>query len=332
MRVNTELFDDLAAAEADSAGALGRDSQPSPFSRIAWFRLLEDHVPLPGTPLIVRARSGERSAWLFLRREGKAARAWAAWYSLRVGPVGDPLLVPALIEALREAGIVEVTLAPMASTGPFLASCRAAGWRAFAEPATANWRADTSGRDFDSYWAARPKRLRNTAARKAKTAGLECQVFTGFDARAWAAYEAVYRASWKPDEGAPAFLRALAVQEGAAGTLRIGIAWKDGRPLAAQLWTVENGEAVIHKLAYRDDAKALSPGTILSQAMFRHVLDVDRVSAIDYGTGNEAYKADWMDGARTLWRVQAFDTRSLSGLVRVLKPAARHLAGRLRSR
>lgn len=332
MRVKTELFDGLAAAEADAAGALGRDAQPSLFARMDWFRLLEGHVHLPGQPLIVRARAGERSAWLFLRRDGKAARAWAAWYSLRVGPIGDPLLIPALMEALREAGVAEIELAPMAETASFLASCRAAGWRAFAEPATVNWRADTKGLDFATYWASRPKRLRNTAARKAKTAALDCEVFTRFDPAAWAAYEQVYRASWKPDEGAPAFLRALAEQEGAAGTLRLGIARKDGRPLAAQLWTVENGEALIHKLAYRDDSKALSPGTILSQAMFRHVLDEDRVSAIDYGTGNEAYKEDWMDGARTLWRVRAFDIRSLAGLARAARPAARHLARRLRSR
>ncbi len=332
MTVNTELFDTLDAVEADAAGALGREAQPCPFARIDWFRLLEAHVPLPGTPLVVRARDGGRSAWLFLRRDGKAARAWAAWYSLRVAPIGDPLLVPAVLEALRRAGIAEIELSPMAETASFLASCRAAGWRAFAEPSTGNWRADTRGLDFETYWAQRPKRLRNTAARKAKTAALECRVFTGFDAGAWAAYEEIYRASWKPDEGAPAFLRALAEQEGAAGTLRLGIASKDGRPIAAQLWTVENGEALIHKLAYRDDAKALSPGTILSQAMFRHVLDEDRVSAIDYGTGNEAYKADWMDRARTLWRVRAFDTRSLAGLTRALKPAARHLAARLRSR
>ena len=73
---------------------------------------------------------------------------------------------------------------------------------------------------------------------------------------AWADYEAVYAASWKPEEGSPAFLRALAEQEGAAGTLRLGIARRGGRPVAAQLWTVESGVATIHKLAYVEDERA----------------------------------------------------------------------------
>ena len=156
-----------------------------------------------------------------------------------------------------------------------------------------------AGEDFDAYWAKRPAQLRNTAKRKAKAAGLEIDIHDRFDEAAWADYEAVYRASWKPDEGSFPFLRALAEQEGAAGTLRLGVARKDGRPVAVQLWLVENGEATIHKLAYAEDAKALSPGTILGMAMFRHALDKDRVRRIDYGTGDEPYKADWMAEKRT---------------------------------
>src|SRR3712207_8457598 len=38
---------------------------------------------------------------------------------------------------------------------------------------------------------------------------------------------------------------------------------KDGAPIAAQLWLVENGEATIHKLAYAEREKGLSPGTLL---------------------------------------------------------------------
>jgi hypothetical protein len=330
--VNIEWFEGLDEAAADAAGALDREAQPSLFSRLDWFRLLDAHVPLPGTPLIARARQGDQAAWLFLRREGRAARAWAAWYSLRAGPIGDPLLVPHLLGALRSAGIASIELAPLEDTASVVASCRAAGWRPFVEPATTNWQIDTGEIDFATFWAQRPNRLRNTAARKSKAAALTVEIFTRFDEAAWQAYEEVYRASWKPDEGAPAFLRALAEQEGAAGTLRLGIARKDGRPVAAQLWLVENGEAVIHKLAYREDFKAFSPGTILSHAMFRHVLDEDKVRSIDYGTGDEAYKADWMDRSRILWRIQAFDARSLRGLAGAAATAARHLARRLRSR
>ena len=114
--------------------------------------------------------------------------------------------------------------------------------------------------------------------------------------------------------------------------MRLGIARKDGVPVAAQLWTVENGTAWIHKLAYREDAKSLSPGTILSEAMFRAAIDKDRVARIDYGTGDEPYKADWMDRRETLWRVEAFNPRTAAGLAGAVRAAASALVGRLRSR
>jgi hypothetical protein len=196
-------------------------------------------------------------------------------------------------------------------------------------PFTVNWRADTQGLDFDAYWARRPGQLRNTVKRREKAAGLDVKVHDCFDPQAWADYETVYRASWKPEEGSYPFLRALAEQEGAAGTLRLGIARKDGIPVAAQFWLVENGEAWIHKLAYAEAAKDLSPGTILSAAMFRHVLDQDRVDRIDYGNGDEPYKADWMDERRTLWQLRAFNPRTLKGLFRAGKAL---LAARRRSR
>ena len=120
-------------------------------------------------------------------------------------------------------------------------------------------------------------------------------------------------------------------QEGEAGTLRLGIARKDGRPVAAQLWLVENRQATIHKLAYREDMKALSPGTILGEAMFRRALDVDRVEAIDYGTGDDPYKRDWMAERRPLWRLLAFNPRHMFGLLGIAREKASALVRRARS-
>jgi CelD/BcsL family acetyltransferase involved in cellulose biosynthesis len=202
----------------------------------------------------------------------------------------------------------------------------------FAQPAAVSWQTDTRGLDFAAYWARRPSRLRSSADRKAKAAALDIAVHRRFDAAAWTDYEEVYRASWKPAEGSPSFLRALAEAEGAAGRLRLGIARRDGRALAAQLWLLEGGTATIHKLAYREDYKALSPGTVLSVAMFRAALDEDRVERIDYGVGDEPYKADWMDERRLLWRLDAYDPRSPIGLAGALRAAASSLVRRLRSR
>jgi CelD/BcsL family acetyltransferase involved in cellulose biosynthesis len=331
--VNIALFEDLEAVAQDAAGALDRVAQPSLFSRLSWFRLIHDHCPPRGRLNVLRARDGERSAWLFLAVEGRSARAYAAWYSLRFDAVGDrgADVMTSLAAALRKCGIARVELAPVADPAPLCDALRNAGWLVFATPRTGNWRIATEGMDFDTYWAARPAQLRNTAKRRGRLAGLEIEIYDRFDARAWADYEAVYRQSWKPEEGSFPFLRALAIQEGAAGTLRLGVARKDGRPVAVQLWLVENGEACIHKLAYAEGARAMSPGTLLGMEMFRRALDVDRVRAIDYGTGDDGYKKDWMGERRALWQVAAFDPRTLRGLAGAARAAASALVHRARS-
>lgn len=333
MAVNIELFGDLDDVARDAAGALDRDARPNPYNRLDWYRLIDAHCPPPGDLLAIRPDSGGQRGWLFLAVEGKTARAYAAWYSLRVGVIGDEGndVMTSFPIALRDQGIGKVDLAPVEYPDALAAGFRAAGWTVDIAPDKANWRVVTQGMDFDAYWATRPTKLRNTVKRKAKAAALEIEIHTQFSEAAWADYEAVYQASWKPEEGSFPFLRALAEQEGAARTLRLGIAKKDSVPVAAQLWLVENGEATIHKLAYTESAKALSPGTILSEAMFRHALDEDRVSVIDYGTGDEPYKAEWMGERRQLWRFTAYDPRSLTGLKGVLRAKASNLARRLRS-
>ena len=222
MTVNIAFYDDLDAVAADAAGALDRDGRPSLFERLDWFRLIAAYCPPAGKLLVVRAGN----AWLFLAVEGRHATAFSAWYSLRVGVAGDEQgdVMTAIARALRDRGLSSVTLAPMEHPEPLAAAFRAAGWLVDVEPRTGNWRVDVEGQSFDDYWASRPGQLRSTFKRRAKAAGLEIEIHDRFNPDAWAAYEAVYQASWKPDEGSPAFLRALAAQEGAAGALRLGIA------------------------------------------------------------------------------------------------------------
>jgi CelD/BcsL family acetyltransferase involved in cellulose biosynthesis len=102
----------------------------------------------------------------------------------------------------------------------------------------------------------------------------------------------------------------------------------NGEPVAAQFWTVDNGRALIHKLAHRESAKDASPGTILSAAMFRHVIDEDRVDIIDFGTGNDSYKADWMTGSAPLITIRAFNLKTLGGLAGAAKAGLSRLVRR----
>ncbi len=170
--------------------------------------------------------------------------------------------------------------------------------------------------------------MRSTVKRKTKKNVVTLDLFDRFDAEAWAAYEHVYASSWKPEEGHPDFLRALAQQEGAAGALRLGIARIDGRPVAAQMWTTDNKVANIHKLAHVEDSDKASPGTLLSYAMFEHAIDRDQVRRIDFGTGDDGYKRDWMNRLGTLHRVEMYNLRRPAAWLPALKTAFSRLVKR----
>ena len=329
-----EHYDDWDAVALAAGGALDRARRDSLFDRLSWFRLIAAHAPPPGNLLALRASDGNADAWLFLAVEGRCARAYANWYSLRFAAIGGAApLIEALARGLRarRPAIERVELYPLVSADPLPAAFAAAGWLTSTRPASTSWQIDTKDMDFDAYWATRGSRLRNTAKRKAKAAALDIVLHTRFDPDAWNAYEAVYARSWKPAEGSPAFLRALAEQEGAAGTLRLGIASKDGKPIAAQLWLVESGVATIHKLAYAEETRDLSPGTILSVAMFRHALDIDKVERIDFGTGDDGYKADWMERSEPLDRMIAFNPSTPGGWAGAARAKASELVRRVLS-
>jgi hypothetical protein len=336
MAVQVELFDDLDAVARDAGGALAREARPEMFERLDWFRLVQEHTPPAGKPLIVRARNGAASAWLFAAVNGGSAVPLSNWYSLRYGTIveGAPegAAVDALVEGLRKAGVSRLSLSPMTADDPLAAALRRRGWAVGRSASTVSWRIRTEGMTFEEYWAARPSRLRNTAKRRAKAAKFDLLVHHRFNAKAWDDYESVYNASWKPAEGSPALMRKLAEAEGAAGTLRLGLAYHEGQPVAAQLWVVEHGIATIHKLAYREDSKQLSPGTILSMEMFRRAIDEDKVETIDFGIGDDGYKKDWMAEYVPLYALDAYDLRSVRGLAGAGRLLASKLVRRVRSR
>lgn len=337
MWVKGEYFDDFDAAAQAARGTLDRANQPHLFDRLDWLRATWAHCPPGERPLIVRAVSERAQAWLFLaRRESGGLVALASWYTLAFRPIfaGDPdeatklRLLTAIAARLRGSKLPSIVLSPVPAEDNSADLIKRAfarrGWIALGSPATVNWIAEP-GAGFASWWAERPGEVRSTVSRKGKKAAVDIAIHDRFDGEAWAAYEAVYAESWKGEEGAPNFLRWMAETEGAAGTLRLGIARIEGRPVAAQLWTVENGTAIIHKLAYAEDASEHSPGTLLSAAMFERAIDTDRATLIDYGTGNDGYKAAWMERARPLERVELYNPRTLNGL----GGAARAQAARL---
>ena len=332
MAENVILFDNLDAVEHDAGPALGRRAQAWMFDRLEWFKLAARHT-LEGEPLVIKASRGGAQCWMFLSRQGSSADALTNWYCLRFGAVthgADQAEPPfdALVDGLVEAGVAHLFLSPIGADDPLPGVLRRKGWLVRREQINVSWRIDTRGMSFADYWASRPSRLRNTAHRKTKSAGLELVVLDRFDAKAWADLEAVFEASWKPPEGSPMLIREIGQQEGEAGSLRLGLAYKDGLAVAAQIWTIENGVATIHKLAYREDAKQLSAGTVLSVEMFRRALDDDHVDLIDFGVGNDGYKQDWMSHCVPLFAMSAYYPFRAAGLVGLAKAAGRKILRR----
>jgi hypothetical protein len=345
--IEVELFDDLEAVERDARGALDRDRQSSLYDSIDWLKLTREHVLRNVRLVAARARDDEgRSAGLFLQEEApRRGAAFASWYTLAFAPIfsgegalGKPqhdlrlALIRAIAGRLRRK-FSSISLAPLNSEHVSLLASgfKASGWLSRRSVSTYNWIAETGGQPFGPYWDRRPGRLRNTVARKEKRGDLQIEILDHFSAAAWAEYEAVYQASWKPAEGSPPFVRAFAEQGGRWGALRLGIARQDGKAVAAQFWTVDGEIATIHKLAHDERAKSLSPGSLLTHAMFRHVIERDRPMLIDFGTGDDAYKADWMDEKRPLYRLDLYNLASPVGLASAAKAAAGALVRRLRN-
>ena len=322
---------DDAALPADARAA----APASPFDRAQWFDLLATRDFAGEGRLDAHGEAGPVTAWLPLRREG--ARRFSGltnWYSFSIRPLftgdGDRDAALRTLFANIRKRAAQLTLYPIpdADHADIAAALRKAGWLVQMAPAGDRHWLDLAGMTHDEWWESRPGALKNTVKRKAKKGVVDIQLLTAFDAGSWAAYESIYAASWKPEEGDPALLHAFAQAEGERGTFRMGIARIEGIPVAAQFWTVEDGTAFIHKLAHVEDSLKASPGTLLSAALFRHVIEVDRVQRVDFGTGNDGYKKDWMNRHEPLWRLEAFNPACIAAWGPAMKAFARSKLGR----
>ena len=290
-----------------------------PFARHSWFARLHAQCLVGQTPVVVTSGDADRAVRLYCVRDASGAiSAMANWYSFSWGPLwrgatdsASRVELAAAAFAQITASAARITLCPVGQADGtadlLIAALRRGGWRVLAEPTGRNHWLETRGRGFAEWWAARPGALRSTVQRKAKKGRVTIAISDQFSDAAWDDYEAVYRQSWKPPESHAEFLRAWARDEAAAGRLRLGIARIDGLAVAAQFWTVDFGVAYIHKLAHIAGHDALSPGTLLTHALFAHAFNHDRVARIDFGTGDDGYKRDWMEESAPLVTIYAWN-------------------------
>ena len=312
-------------------GMIEKSSSQSsvPFDRAEWLELLAESG---AKPLIAMASEGDSGAALPLAWADGRLQSLANWYNFSWRPLGDQdqKLLQGIASGLRGKSH-RVMFSPMpdedGSASRLEEAFRAAGWNVLREHCDHNHILGVEGRSFADYWVSRPGRMRTTLKRKAKK--VEVELLTHFDASAWAEYEAVYENSWKPEEGDPNLLRKFAEQEGLAGRIRLAIARHEGQAVAAQFWSVEGGIAYIHKLSHLEEYKSLSAGTTLSAALFEHVMDTDKVELIDFGTGNDPYKRDWMEEDRPRYRIDCLDPRQPKAWPALAKRMAKAMVTRL---
>lgn len=299
-----------------------------PFVRAEWFALLQG---AGHKPLIAVAKNGENAAALALDWTGEKLQILTNWYAftwrdMRTSGVTDDSFLNALARDLsrraKQIDLAKLT-ADDGTLTRFTRAFRNAGWWVFESRCDINHYLPVSGRSYAEYLAERPGQLRSTIKRKAKL--VDVALSQGFSPEDWAAYEAIYAESWKPEEGDPAVLRRFAENESTAGRFRFGIAHHEGEPVAAQLWTVENGVAYIHKLAHRENARQLSAGTTLTAALLEQVIDHDQVREVDFGTGDDPYKRDWMEAVRNRYALTCLRPASAGNWPLIARLFARKL-------
>lgn len=342
--IDVRTFRDFKALRELELADIGETSG-SIFQTVAWFEnLLHTSYDPDAKTFLVLGRDKASRAYACLPLVGNQYKMTSLgnYYSCLFGPLNgsaDPSgkLWPAICRHVREQGgrpgVVE--LHPLDPAAPFftdmMAALRRAGYWPDSYFCFGNWYLKVADRSFKDYFAGLASRVRGNVLRgrrKLDGAGpWAVQIQQHADAAldgAIADFRAVYARSWKQAEPHPEFIGGLCRMAAAHGWLRLGILRLNGYPIAAQLWLLKDRTALIYKLAYDESRSRFSPGSILTAALLEHVIEVDKVEEVDYLSGDDGYKRDWMSDRRERRGIVAFDPLTPTGLIAAL----RHFGGK----
>jgi len=232
---------------------------------------------------------------------------YTPFYSLLLSCTDQQQVLSCLVDGLSQLPLDGLILEPVADNDSNLYDLQrimeAAGFTCNRVFRFYNWILRVQGLSYEEYMADRPAKLCNTISRKQRKLkrehGYEIRLFTGNEVpQAMSDYHAVYRASWKANEQYAGFVDDMVADFSKAGWTRLAILYIKGEPAAAQLWFVHHSKASIFRLSYDKAWKQYSPGSILTRFLMEYVIDTDKVEEIDFLTGNESYKQDWMSERR----------------------------------
>ena len=304
---------------------------------LAWFQHLIRHSLRKGEIprlYLVESEGGAR-VWLpaCIRKTGFGGvhvDALVSFYSTFYAPVlpaaGAEALLQFLFRRLRDTqpGLSELRFYPMdpdsREFAGLFAGLRASGLIPFRYYCFGNWYLSCRGMAWEQYLKTRTKKMRSNIKRAEKqfleARGKFALITHGESAleTAIAGYDLVYRSSWKSEEAFPEFVPGLIRMASAAGWLRLGLAYLEEKPVAAQIWLVCHGKACIYKVAYDENHSRLSPGTALTAYMLKHVLENEGVAEVDYLVGDDSYKKTWMSHRRERWGIVAYNPSNFFGM------------------
>jgi hypothetical protein len=337
-----ETFPSAEALPSDALALL--DGAAGFFATRAWWRTVVAHaMPPDAEPFFLAIRShGRLVAVIPMLRSGGTFGSLTTPYTCAF----IPLLVPGLDRACqigamaafarlgRAAGIVRLDALPAEWDDLVVleAGARQAGMVPLRFDHFGNWQETVRGLDWSAYLLGRTGALRETIRRRLRQAekrsNARFDLFTRPDEmdQATEAFESVYRRSWKEPEPYPEFNVALIRESAELGVLRLGV-WSVGaEPVAVQLWIALAGHATVLKLAHDEAFKVHSPGTVLTALMLKHLLNVDHVTRIDFGRGDDAYKQGWAAERRQRIGILLVNPWCIAGMIALL----RHSLSRIR--
>ena len=232
---------------------------------------------------------------------------YTSLYSLLLADADQQQVLACLVEGLIQLPLNALLLEPVAHDDVRLNNLQyaleAAGYNCDRAFRFYNWFLRVQGQCYVDYMAARPARLRNTIARKARKLerehGYQIRLFVEDEVpQMMSDYYAVYNASWKTNEQYASLVDDMVARFSKAGWTRLAVLYINGQPAAAQLWFVHHGKASIFRLSYDQAWKQYSPGSILMSYLMEYVIDIDKAEEVDFLVGNDAYKQDWMSDRR----------------------------------
>ena len=338
--VEAETFDEAAAlADGPLAAGAGRSFFLAPW----WWRTMEAGGLAAGARVrfLAYREAGTAVCLLALGEAGGRIEGLTGPYTCLYQPLFAGTLDAAAIRRaaaalggwLRRYAVIRFDAldAEAAWLDPFLAGMQHGGLRALRFDHFGNWHEPVAGRDWEGYLRGRSGSLREMIRRKTRrNAGVNLRIVTGGDALEGAitGYEDVYARSWKVPEPFPLFNGRMMREAAGAGALRLGLLESGGEVIAAQIWIVANSSALLVKLAHDEAFKPLSPGTVLTARMIRHLIDEEQVRELDFGRGDDPYKALWTTARRQRIGVVFANPWQPAGAMAMM----RHVAGRLRRR